>query len=356
LLFSLSFAKLEGALFICLRCLKQPRCHCLLQTRTGILQAFFCPCFRSIVCQVDFEQGKRLLTLEKVDAVLTFFLRTKKRKKKKKKKILLFLFWSFRSTVTYLSFLETDVIPTTRLVEVLRLYIEQGHLSPPATAGAAPSLPQNHYDFLMKQAFPNSVRYLLKQQSFRGDEGLLRFKEIVSMFFQVIDLVLSWIDHDSVTMLSVLASIFDVQKNISRASSASAVLDDWVRTLDVNPRFVEPSKVATRVAWDQLNSRLVGALASHFGSHNGFDVLLKRLNGPPMPLEALKTIVKVLIFVVLSSNKCVNKQKTDSSTSSVAGWGRAADSRAAAAAKAGVRETAARFGDGGLAAGDEEGH
>ena len=161
-------------------------------------------------------------------------------------------------------------------------------------AGASPSLTTNHYDFLLKQAFPSSIRFLLKQQSFRGDDGMLRFKEIVALLLEVEDLMLLWIDHDSPVMLGVLASIFDVQKQLCRAAASSSVLDDWVRTLEVDSRWVDPAKTATRVAWDQLNSRLVGAFVSHFGSHGGFAALLKRLNGPPMPLEALKTIVKVM--------------------------------------------------------------
>jgi hypothetical protein len=146
----------------------------------------------------------------------------------------------------------------------------------------------------MKQAFPSSIRYLLKQQSFRGDDGLLRFKEIVALLLQVEELMITWIDHDSVGMLGVLASIFDVQKPLCRVAASSALLDEYVRTLEVDTRWVDPAKTATRVAWDQLNSRLVGALVSFFGSHGGFGALLKRLNGPPMPLEALKLIVKVM--------------------------------------------------------------
>ncbi len=190
-------------------------------------------------------------------------------------------------------------MPTSRLIDVLRLYIEAGHLRPqPNGAAVQGALPANHQDFLTKQAFPASVRFLLKQQSFRMDEGLLRFKEIVNFLGEVVDLCCSWIDYDNVLMLGVLASVFDVQKTLFRASASQPNLDEHVRQLerDAAPttvHWIDPIKTVQRVAWDHVNSRLVGVLATRFGTAGGFDALLRRLGGNPMPLEALKAIVKV---------------------------------------------------------------
>ena len=192
-----------------------------------------------------------------------------------------------------------DCVPTSRLIDVLRLYIDGGHLKP-QTNGAAPEvvLSVNHQDFLTKQAFPASVRFLLKQQSFRLDEGVLRFREIVNFLLEVVELACSWIELDNVMMLGVLASVFDVQKPLFRASASQAALDEVARGLerDLHPeaaRWIDPAKTVQRVAWDHVNSRLVGVVATHFGAQGGFDALLRRLGGAPMPLEALKAVVKV---------------------------------------------------------------
>ena len=156
----------------------------------------------------------------------------------------------------------------------------------------------NHHDYAMR-SLPNVMRFLLKQTAFRMADGPTQFQNIVSFVVDMLKFGLTWLSHDNGEVYEMLAVIFESKKPLYRVSSSEVVLDQLViemaEKLNASSLgWTDPSKIRMSCAWDHKNHRLVGLLVDIFGHLGGFDKLLERLQGRPLPLECLRAAVKML--------------------------------------------------------------
>lgn len=189
-----------------------------------------------------------------------------------------------------------DGMDVDKATRVLGAYLD--HL-----ARDAPPLPQPGHTACARRGLAGAVVWLMRQSP--------RTPAVLASIVALFRAILPWsinllqlppvADDVLLPALSVLVALFDQQRVIYRIASSQPALDSWV-TSQIRPnadlaagdrRWVDPARIASRVAWDHPNSHLFGSLVTEFGNLGGFDALVARLRGPPVSLDCLKATVKV---------------------------------------------------------------